>query len=108
MWLGVFFFSFRFSFLSWFSHLTPIGSPVVLGPFLVIIELVSYVIRLLTLGVRLMANLTAGHLLLGLMSSSFSFFSGMVQLVFLCFEVLVAVVQSYVFSLLVCIYFEEV
>lgn len=108
MWVSIFLFSLFFSFSGFLSHLTPLGAPLVLGPFLILIEVVSYLIRFITLGVRLMANLTAGHLLLGLMSTSFSFLSGFVQVVFFIFEILVAVVQSYVFSLLVSIYFEEV
>jgi len=41
----------------------PNGAPMVLAPFLVVIELVSYAAKAITLGVRLAANLTAGHLL---------------------------------------------
>ncbi len=38
----------------------------VLGPFIIIIEFVSYCVRGITLGLRLAANITAGHLLLGI------------------------------------------
>ena len=46
------------------SHLVPRGTPIVLVPFMVFIELVRRVIRPLTLAVRLAANMVAGHLLL--------------------------------------------
>lgn len=46
------------------AHLVPTGTPPLLIPFMVIIELVRRVIRPLTLAVRLAANMVAGHLLL--------------------------------------------
>jgi F0F1-type ATP synthase membrane subunit a len=46
----------------------PAGSPMALAPFLVIIELISYSAKALTLGVRLAANLTAGHLLFAILA----------------------------------------
>jgi F0F1-type ATP synthase membrane subunit a len=48
----------------------PTGAPMALAPFLVIVELVSYFIKALTLGVRLVANLTAGHLLFAIIAGS--------------------------------------
>lgn len=83
--------------------------------FIVIIELVRNVIRPLTLSVRLMANMTAGHLLLCLlrsnvsirrMSSSILVLSALVVLVIL--EIAVSLIQAYVFTLLSTLYLEEV
>ncbi len=51
------------------AHLVPLGTPGGLMPFIVLIELVSSLIRPLTLSVRLAANMVAGHLLLTLLSS---------------------------------------
>lgn len=51
------------------AHLVPKGSPMVLAPFMVLIESVSLVIRPFTLAVRLMANMLAGHLILSLVSA---------------------------------------
>jgi F0F1-type ATP synthase membrane subunit a len=38
----------------------------ILGPFIILIEFISYMVRGVTLGLRLAANITAGHLLLGI------------------------------------------
>ncbi len=77
-------------------HLVPSGSPLFLIPIMVLIELIRQVVRPLTLGVRLGANLTAGHLLLALVGARI-----------LPLELVVAVVQGYVFSLLFQLYFGE-
>jgi ATP synthase subunit 6 len=51
-----------------FSMFLPAGSPLVLAPFLIIIEFISHLIKAVSLGVRLAANLTAGHLLFAILS----------------------------------------
>nr|YP_008083027.1 ATP synthase F0 subunit 6 [Ascidiella aspersa]CCO25806.1 ATPase subunit 6 [Ascidiella aspersa] len=96
------------------AHFLPVGTPGFLVVFLVWIELVSWLARPLALGVRLMANITAGHLLLGLLSSGVVFmgtysvvfgFVGVclfMSMVFL--ELAVAFIQAYVFSLLLSLY----
>jgi F-type H+-transporting ATPase subunit a len=48
----------------------PAGAPMFLAPFLVLIELTSYVAKAITLGVRLAANLSAGHLLFAIIAGS--------------------------------------
>jgi len=50
------------------AHLVPKGTPVLLIPFIVLIELVRGVIRPFTLAVRLAANIVAGHLILVLVA----------------------------------------
>jgi len=52
--------------LDFFGMFLPYGCPMILGPFIIIIEFVSYCVRGITLGLRLAANITAGHLLLGI------------------------------------------
>jgi len=59
------FFNFKLNFL---SILMPGGVPLVMAPFLVVIETVSYLIRAISLGVRLAANISAGHLLFAILS----------------------------------------
>nr|WNH20885.1 ATP synthase F0 subunit 6 [Histrio histrio] len=99
------------------AHLLPQGTPTPLIPALVVIETISLCIRPLALGVRLTANLTAGHLLIQLISTAsltlLSIMPGvalmtMVLLVFLTLlEVAVALIQAYVFVLLLTLYLEE-
>lgn len=96
------------------AHLVPIGTPIILINFIVIIELVSNIIRPITLSVRLCANIVAGHLLLRLLRNfslsnlvvfSLSFF-GLVILGLL--EIAVALIQRYVFITLSSLYATEV
>lgn len=90
-------------------HLVPSGTPLVLSQFMVLIETVSQLIRPLTLGVRLMANITAGHLIMILCSGSFFFFSYITfpLLLLLVLEFIVALIQAYVFIILLSIYLGE-
>jgi len=54
---------------NYFANFTPSGAPIALAPFLVIIESVSHIAKIISLGVRLAANITAGHLLLSIFST---------------------------------------
>lgn len=101
--------------VEFFSILVPGGVPLILAPFLVIIETLSYMIRPISLGVRLAANISAGHLLFAILSGfAFNllfngfFVLGVFPVLILGFitllEMMVAVIQAYVFSLLVVIY----
>lgn len=58
-----------------FSHFCPLGAPLVLAPFLVLVEIVRFRVRPLTLAIRLSANMTAGHIVLGLLGISYSYLS---------------------------------
>nr|BBM34726.1 ATPase subunit 6 [Pterygotrigla hemisticta] len=99
------------------GHLLPEGTPAPLIPILIIIETISLFIRPLALGVRLTANLTAGHLLIQLIATAaFVLLSSMpavaaltsVVLVLLTLlEVAVAMIQAYVFVLLLTLYLQE-
>lgn len=106
------FLTFRFNFL---SILMPGGAPLVLAPFLVIVETLSYVSRAISLGVRLAANLIAGHLLFAIMSGFafnmfvnglvvLSIFPMLIMLFITLLEMAVAIIQAYVFCLLTSIY----
>nr|WDE78871.1 ATP synthase subunit 6 [Setophaga pensylvanica] len=99
------------------GHLLPEGTPTPLIPALILIETTSLLIRPLALGVRLTANLTAGHLLIQLISTATTaLFSTMPVLSLLTFlvlflltilEVAVAMIQAYVFVLLLSLYLQE-
>nr|AAQ05050.1 ATPase subunit 6 [Passerculus sandwichensis] len=99
------------------AHLLPEGTPTLLIPALILIETTSLLIRPLALGVRLTANLTAGHLLIQLISTATTtLFSTMPMVSLLTFLVLflltilelaVAMIQAYVFVLLLSLYLQE-
>jgi F0F1-type ATP synthase membrane subunit a len=71
------------------------------------IELVRQLIRPITLGVRLAANLTAGHLILTLLASISFFRSIIAQFPLIILELVVSLVQPFVFCLLIFLYFIE-
>nr|YP_192932.1 ATP synthase F0 subunit 6 [Discoglossus galganoi]AAS83386.1 ATP synthase F0 subunit 6 [Discoglossus galganoi] len=99
------------------GHLLPEGTPTPLIPILIIIETISLFIRPLALGVRLTANLTAGHLLIQLIATAafvllpmmpvVSILTSAVLLLLTLLEVAVAMIQAYVFVLLLSLYLQE-
>ncbi len=106
--------------LHFFELFVPPQTPVLLLPLIVLIELISFLSRPLTLSVRLFANMTAGHILLqvfagfivslGLAGGAF-WVLGILPLAMnvalYALELLVAVVQAYVFALLTCVYLND-
>nr|AAM70655.1 ATP synthase 6 [Calamospiza melanocorys]AAQ05134.1 ATPase subunit 6 [Calamospiza melanocorys] len=99
------------------AHLLPEGTPTPLIPALIMIETTSLLIRPLALGVRLTANLTAGHLLIQLISTAtttlfttmpvVSLLTFLVLFLLTILEVAVAMIQAYVFVLLLSLYLQE-
>nr|QXU60299.1 ATP synthase F0 subunit 6 [Pternistis ahantensis] len=99
------------------AHLLPEGTPTLLIPVLIMIETTSLLIRPLALGVRLTANLTAGHLLIQLISTatitllpmmpSVSALTALILFLLTILEVAVAMIQAYVFVLLLSLYLQE-
>nr|WNH17010.1 ATP synthase F0 subunit 6 [Asterropteryx semipunctata] len=99
------------------GHLLPEGTPVPLIPVLIIIETISLFIRPLALGVRLTANLTAGHLLMQLIATAafvllplmpaVALLTGVILFLLTILEVAVAMIQAYVFVLLMSLYLQE-
>ena len=87
------------------STLVPRGSPMPLGPILVLIETVRLFIRPLTLSLRLVANISAGHIVLGLCSNA-SGLSRLSYYFYTLFEFFVCIIQAYIFTLLVRMYCE--
>jgi len=94
---------------AYLSHLVPKGRPLLLAPFLVLIESVSLIIRPFTLAVRILANLAVGHVVCGLLSLLILGYGANLTVLlgfFYLFEVAVAFIQAYIFRLLINIYLE--
>nr|AAT91091.1 ATP synthase subunit 6 [Notarius neogranatensis] len=99
------------------GHLLPEGTPTPLIPILIIIETISLLIRPLALGVRLTANLTAGHLLIQLISTAtitlmplattVAALTATLLVLLTLLEIAVAFIQAYVFVLLLSLYLQE-
>nr|YP_009489508.1 ATP synthase F0 subunit 6 [Euryades corethrus]SPP23411.1 ATP synthase F0 subunit 6 [Euryades corethrus] len=115
LWLSFMFYGWINNSYHMFIHLIPQGTPNILMPFMVLIETISNVIRPSTLAIRLTANMIAGHLLLTLLSNTsinmpiyFLIFLIFIQILLLILESAVAVIQSYVISVLSTLYSSEV
>ena len=100
------------------AGLLPIGAPAPLNPFLVLIETVSIIVRPITLSVRLMANISAGHIVLTLVGNYITtrvltagIFSSIllisIQVLYSVFEFGIGVIQAYIFCLLITLYSDE-
>nr|YP_010596281.1 ATP synthase F0 subunit 6 [Tropiometra macrodiscus]WAJ60706.1 ATP synthase F0 subunit 6 [Tropiometra macrodiscus] len=116
LWLGVNLFGFYSFFSARLSYFVPQGTPFVLIPLMVWIETLSFFAQPLALGLRLAANLTAGHLLIFLLATTIWSFINVYYVFFpLCFvffllfvlELAVACIQAYVFTALVHFYLQE-
>ena len=99
-----------FSYLKLF---VPSGVPVALLPLVVLIEIVSYFIRPMSLSIRLFANMMAGHMMLKVMAGFvvmlgyFGFVPLLAMVGLTGLELLVAALQAYVFALLTCMYLND-
>ena len=92
----------------------PSGVPLVLMPLIVIIEIISYLSRPISLSVRLFANMMAGHTMMKVFGGfviSLGIIGGWLPLSFSValtgLEILVAFLQAYVFAILTCIYLND-
>jgi len=99
--------------VGFFKHFIPEGLPLLLIPLVFAIELVSYLSRPFSLGIRLAANMTAGHTMMKVIAGfvvPLGVF-GVAPVAFLVFmtgfEIFVAILQAYVFALLACMYLGE-
>jgi F-type H+-transporting ATPase subunit a len=106
--------------IKFFSFFVPAGTPLALVPLLVLIELISYLARAVSLGVRLFANIVAGHTLLKILSTYlYKLFTGSlivaiitlvpftIFLALIGLELAVSLIQAFVFTLLVCSYLKD-
>ena len=104
--------------LHYFSFFVPQGVPAVMLPLMIPIEIISYLSRPLSLSIRLFANMMAGHTMIKVFAS-FVFSLGAVSfgvgglaplamnVALVGFEVLVAFLQAYVFTVLTCLYLND-
>lgn len=106
--------------LAFFSLFCPPGVPFFLKFLIIPIEVLSFMIRPVTLSVRLFANMMAGHLMLkvfagfsvmmlgmGSVGIVMGLFPTVFNAAFIAFEFLIAFVQAYVFALLSCVYLKD-
>ena len=106
--------------LKFFSYFVPSGTPLALVPLLVLIELTSYLARAFSLGIRLFANMVAGHTLMKILATFLyqMFNSSLIIavltlipftlfLAIMTLELAVSVIQAYVFTILTCSYIKD-
>jgi F-type H+-transporting ATPase subunit a len=105
--------------LHFFKVFAPSGVTPILLPFIVLVEIVSFATRPISLSVRLFANMLAGHITLQVMAGFVATLIGagfaaviapiplVATIVLLAFELLVAVLQAYVFAILSCVYLND-
>jgi F-type H+-transporting ATPase subunit a len=106
--------------LHFFSYFVPAGVPAILAPLMVLIEVISYLSRIISLSVRLFANMMAGHVMLEVFGAFIVMLGGIgllgyfpaalslaVNTLLIGFELLVATLQAYVFAVLTCIYLHD-
>ena len=121
IWFGVTIIGLVLHALKFFSLFSPEGTPLLLVPLLALIELISYIAKGLSLGIRLGANLISGHLLL-LILAGFGFLGltatigikltgGSIAIILITaisgLELAIAGIQSYVYSILTSSYIKD-
>jgi len=119
--IGITIVGFQRNGLHFLSFSLPAGVPLPLAPFLVLLELISYCFRALSLGIRLFANMMAGHSLVKILSgfawtmlcmNDLLYFIGDLGPLFIVLaltglELGVAILQAYVFTISICIYLND-
>ena len=103
--------------LKFFKLFLPEGTPIPLMPLIIVLELISFFARPFTLAVRLAANMVAGHILLKVFASFAVMLAGwflatslvpaVVLVSITALEVLVAILQAYIFTILTCVYLND-
>jgi len=123
--VGITFYFINLKGLDFLYFFVPKNVPTFILPFLIVIEIISYISRLFSLAIRLFANMVAGHSLLNILSNAvllitkqivvFEFIviilSGIpLAIVFIIYllEIIIAFLQSYVFTTLSCIYINDI
>lgn len=103
----------------YFRHFCPAGIPGYLIPFFIIIELMSFVFRPISLGIRLFANMVSGHIMIEVIAgfavsiasitiiSYFAILPVVINILLNIFKLVVCMLQAYVFVVLSCMYLSE-
>jgi len=114
LWLSIITFNLLNYFKFFTTHFIPLGTPVFLISFIVIVEILRNLIRPLALTFRLTANIIAGHLLISLICSIIislqfiiSFLGILAQALLVLIEIGVSFIQAYVFFTLLLLYASE-
>ena len=118
--IGINIFGARIHGLGFFALFLPPGCPIFISPFIILIETVSYVARVLSLAIRLFANMMAGHTLLKILagfawqmlgSGGIWLVIGLAPIAIISavsvLELAVAFLQTYVFTVLICLYIKD-
>jgi F-type H+-transporting ATPase subunit a len=100
--------------LKFLSIFLPSGTPLWLAPLMIAIELFTFLARPFTLAIRLAGNMMAGHVLMKVLASfvvAMGFIGGWIPISFMTiiagFEIFVAILQAYIFTILTCVYLEN-
>ena len=105
--------------IRYFRHFCPDGIPGYLAPFFIVVELMSFLFRPISLGIRLFANMVSGHIMIKVIAgfavsladtvllSAFSIIPVVVNVLLDMFKLVVCILQAYVFAVLSCIYLSE-
>ena len=96
--------------IGWFRTFLPRGIPLALAPVIIPIEIVSFLSKPFSLTMRLVANMTVGHIMLKIIAGfvvSLGILGG-VPLLFdsliICFEMFISLLQAFIYTVLSCIY----
>ncbi|MDB2682701.1 F0F1 ATP synthase subunit A [Alphaproteobacteria bacterium] len=117
---AVFIFGFYYHGFKFLSLFVPSGAPMWLFPLIIPIEIISFFVRPFTLSVRLFANMMAGHIMLKIVAGFaiaaasmggagviLGVFPVAVNVGLMLFELLIALIQAYVFAILSCVYLKD-
>ncbi len=106
--------------MHFFTYFFPPGAPKLLAPIIIPVEIISYLSRPVSLSIRLFANMVAGHVMFEVFASFILMMAAAggigylgtvgplaLNVILVGFELLVAFLQAYVFSILTCIYLHD-
>lgn len=105
---------FRLHGMKFFHIFLPDGTPAMLAPLMVFVEVVAFFARPISLSLRLTANMVAGHVLLKVMAGFIvalpmvaKIFPAAIVIAVIGFEIFVSLLQAYIFAILSCVYLND-